>query len=188
MSVTLREIKENDLEQIMHWRMDPDITRYMNTNPKLTLEGQKKWFAGIRENTDVLYRMILVDGEPAGVINLTGLNNPEGNLGWAYYVGEKRLRSIQTALSLEMSMYDFCFDVLKKKAVYGDIFTLNKGVIQLHKLCGCEVVEEKKHHVCKEGVWYDVTFMRMTAERWNEIRGTKRYEKIDFETNRVEQA
>ena len=180
MSVTLREIREDDLEQIMRWRMDPDITRYMNTNPKLTLEGQKKWFAAICGNTDVLYRMILVDGQPAGVINLTGLDNPDGNLGWAYYMGEKRLRSIQTALSLEMSMYDFCFDVLKKTAVYGDIFTLNAGVIQLHKLCGCEVVEEKKHHVCKEGVWYDVTFMRMTAERWSEIRGTKKYEKISF--------
>lgn len=180
MSVTLRRIREEDLEQIMRWRMDPDITKYMNTNPKLTLEGQKKWFAGVQANSDVRYRMILVDGEPAGVINLTGLNNPDGNLGWAYYMGEKRLRSIQTALSLEMSMYDYAFDVLKKKAVYGDIFTLNKGVIQLHKLCGCEVVEERKNYVCKEGVFYDVTFMCMTAERWNSIRSLKKYEKIDF--------
>ena len=31
MSVTLRKINEGDLEQIMRWRMDPDITRYMNT-------------------------------------------------------------------------------------------------------------------------------------------------------------
>lgn len=180
MSVTLREITEEDLETIMVWRMDPDITRYMNTNPKLTLEGQKKWFASVQESTDVLYRMILVDGEPAGVINLTGLNNPEGDLGWAYYVGEKRLRSIQTALALEMSLYDYAFDVLHKRAVYGDIFTLNQGVIQLHKLCGCEIVEEKKGHVCKEGILYDVTFMRMTAERWRELRTTKRYEHIAF--------
>ena len=45
MSVTLRKVTEGDLEQIMRWRMDPEITRYMNTDPKLTLEGQKKWFA-----------------------------------------------------------------------------------------------------------------------------------------------
>lgn len=43
MSVTLRKVTEGDLEQIMRWRMDPEITRYMNTDPKLTLEGQKKW-------------------------------------------------------------------------------------------------------------------------------------------------
>lgn len=181
MSVTLRAIQESDLENIMRWRMDEDITRYMNTNPKLTMEGQLKWLAALRENPDVQYWIIEVDGEPAGVINLTGLQKEDGNIGWAYYVGEKRLRSLKTALSLEMSMYDYVFDALHKNAVYGDIFTLNQGVIQLHKLCGCEIVEEKKKHVCKEGVFYDVTFMRMTAEHWKEICHTKKYERIAFE-------
>lgn len=183
MSVTLRAIKEDDLEQIMNWRMDEEITRYMNTNPKLTLEGQKKWFAALKQNPDVQYWMIEVNGEPAGVINLTGLSNPSGDLGWAYYVGEKKLRSIQTALSLEMSMYDYAFLTLGKRAVYGDIFSLNKGVIQLHKLCGCEIVEEKKGAVCKEGILYDVVYMRMNAEQWKKIRETKKYEKIDFTRN-----
>ncbi len=180
MGVTLRKIREDDLENIMRWRMAEEITRYMNTNPKLTLEGQKKWLAGVRENPDVRYWLIEIQGIPAGVINLTGLENPDGDLGWAYYVGEKRLRSLKTALSLEMSMYDYVFDGLHKRAVYSDVFTLNQGVIQLHKLCGCEVVEEKKGHICKEGVLYDVTFLRMTAERWNQVRVGKNYEKIQF--------
>ena len=181
MSITLREIRETDLEQIMLWRMDPDITRYMNTNPKLTLEGQKKWLASISANEDVRYWVIEIDGEPAGVINLTGLTNSAGDLGWAYYVGEKRLRSMKVALSLEMSMYDYVFDVLGKHAVYSDVFTLNKGVIVLHQLCGCEIVEEKKQHVCKEEVWYDVTFMRMTDTLWESARVGKKYERINFE-------
>lgn len=180
MSITLRSIEEGDLENIMRWRMDEDITRYMNTNPKLTLEGQKKWLAAIRGDRSVKYWMIEIDKMPAGVINVTGLDRPDGNVGWAYYVGEKKLRGIKTALALEMSLYDYVFDVLHKKALTGDIFTLNKGVIQLHLLCGSEIVEEKKNHVCKDGVRYDVTFMRMTAERWREIRNTKKYEKIEF--------
>lgn len=180
MSVTLRGIREDDLENIMNWRMDPDITRYMNTNPKLTLEGQKVWLASIRQNPDVRYWVIEVNGEPAGVINLTGLTKEDGNLGWAYYMGEKRLRSIQTALALEMSMYDYALLTLGKQAVYSDVFTLNAGVIQLHRLCGCEVVEERKQAVLKEGVYYDVTYMRMTAECWAVIRESKKYEKIAF--------
>lgn len=181
MSVTLRAIQESDLENIMRWRMDEDITKYMNTNPKLTLEGQKRWFASVSANEDVRYWIIEVNGEPAGVINLTGLTNPSGDLGWAYYVGEKKLRSMKTALSLEMSMYDYVFLKLQKNAVYSDVFTLNQGVIALHKLCGCEIVEEKKNHVCKEGIYYDVTFMRMTAEIWKNVRAGKNYEAIDFE-------
>ena len=185
MSVTLHPIQEEDLENIMRWRMDEEITRYMNTNPKLTLEGQRKWLASIRSNEDVRYWLIRVDEIPAGVINLTGLKNPEGNLGWAYYMGEKRLRSLKTALSLEMSMYDYVFDSLGKTAVYSDVFTQNQGVIQLHKMCGCEIVEEKKGHILKEGVAYDVTFMRMTAGHWMQILGDKKYEKIDFKNGEV---
>ena len=37
-----RKIQEKDLEKLMQWRMRPDITKYMNTDPKLTIEGQKK--------------------------------------------------------------------------------------------------------------------------------------------------
>lgn len=180
MSVTLRKIEESDLENIMRWRMDEDITRYMNTDPQLTLEGQKEWLAAVQRDEDVRYWLIEVEGEPAGVINLKGLTDPEGKFGWAYYVGEKKLRSMKTALSLEMSMYDYAFNELQGTAVYGDIFSLNQGVIQLHKLCGCEIVEEKKNHICKNGVYYDVVYMRMTAERWNSIRATKKYEKIEF--------
>lgn len=180
MGVTLREIREEDLEDIMRWRMAPEITRYMNTDPELTLEGQKIWLASVRENPDVRYWLIQVEGQSAGVINLTGLENPEGNLGWAYYMGEKKLRSMGTALSLEMSMYDHALIELKKRAVYSDVFSLNKGVIQLHKICGCEIVEEKKDHVCKNGIRYDVTFMRMDAERWWEIRGSRKYTRIEF--------
>ena len=69
MSVTLRKVTEGDLEQIMQWRMDPEITRYMNTDPKLTLEGQKQWFAKVQKDPDVSYWIIEIGGIPAGVIN-----------------------------------------------------------------------------------------------------------------------
>ncbi len=182
MSVTLREIKESDLENIMRWRMDPDITRYMNTDPKLTLEGQKKWLASINGNPDVRYWMILIDGQEAGVINLTGLTREDGILGWAYYIGVKKLRGLKTALSLEMSLYDHIFYSLGKNALISDVFTLNKGVIQLHLLCGCEITDEKKSHITKGGQAYDVTFLRMTKERWQQIRTTKKYDHISYET------
>ena len=184
MSYTVRPIEEADLENIMNWRMDPDITRYMNTNPKLTLEGQKKWFAGIQSNSDVRYWIIEVDNVAAGVINLTGLKREDGVLGWAYYVGEKKLRSMKLALALEMSLYDYIFEELGKKALIGDIFTLNKGVIALHLLCGSSIVEEKKQHIEKEGVFYDVTFMEMTAEHWREVKPSKKYERIVFNEQR----
>ena len=180
MGITLRKIEIADLENIMRWRMDPDITRYMNTDPKLTMEGQLAWLAAVEKNPDVKYWLVEVDGEPAGVINVGGLTDANGDCRWGYYIGEKRLRSLKLALSLEMSLYDYLFTDLKKKNLYGDIFTENAGVIQLHLLCGSEIVEEKKNHVCKNGRYYDVTFMRMSAEKWLQIKDKKTYEKVVF--------
>lgn len=180
MSIVLRNIQKEDLELIMKWRMSEDVTKYMNTNPKLTIEGQINWFESIQTNQDVRYWMILVNGEPAGIINLTGLLREDGNLGWAYYIGEKRLRGIKTALALEMNLYDYAFISLGKKSVYSDVFSLNAGVIQLHKICGCEILGVREAAVVKEGVAYDVTDMIMTAEKWKKIRMEKKYEKIEW--------
>lgn len=180
MAITLRRIQESDLEKIMNWRMQPEVTQYMNTNPKLTLEGQKQWFARIKDDPDVAYYMIVVDGTEAGVLNLTGLCKEDGVIGWAYYVGENQCRSLNTALVLETGMYDYVFDTLGKKAVISDVFTLNKGVIRLHLLCGAEILEEKKAHIEKEGVLYDVTFMRMTAEKWSQVKHQKGCQDLEF--------
>lgn len=44
-----RKVQESDLERIMHCRMLPEITKYMKTNPVLTMEDQRIWFAKIRD-------------------------------------------------------------------------------------------------------------------------------------------
>lgn len=180
MSITLRTIEKSDLGLIMQWRMDPDITRYMNTDPVLTMEGQLKWLASIQDREDVAYWVIVIDDVPAGVINITGLDREDGVCGWGYYVGEKSKRSLKAALSLEMSMYDYLFAELGKESLTSDVFSLNKGVIQLHLMCGCDVIEERKAAVTKNGVDYDVTYLVMTKDKWLSIRDTKKYEPISF--------
>ena len=60
-SAKARKIKEEDLEMIMNWRMSPEVTKYMTTDPKLTLDGQKKWLRKINENRDEFYYILEVD-------------------------------------------------------------------------------------------------------------------------------
>ena len=94
MGITVRNIREEDLALIMQWRMSTDVTRYMNTNPKLTLERQKKWLASISEREDVQYWLIEQDGVPVGVINLADIDYEKKSTSWGYYIGEKRYRSL----------------------------------------------------------------------------------------------
>ena len=179
--IKLRRINDGDLELIMNWRMRPDITRFMNTDPVLTLEGQRKWLRRVESDPDLLYRLILIKETPAGVIDLTGLTRPDGVIGWGYYIGEHRLRSFKAAVSLEMSMYDYVFLKLHKKAVVTNTFSLNRGAIAIHDAVGSELLEERKGEVVKNGMSYDMTYQSMTADRWVKIGPGREYEKVSFD-------
>lgn len=181
MATTLRKITEDDLERIMNWRMSETVTRYMNTNPRLTIEGQKKWLASLDENDKVKYWMIEVDGTPAGLVNLADINWAEGNSSWGYYIGEETLRSLKLAISLEMSLYDYVFDVLGFSEIHNEVFKQNEGVWKLHAACGCRIVKVVGGEVEKEGVAYDIVHMSLTKDEWYALRDKKKYEKINYD-------
>ena len=103
MDVLLRGIQESDSHQIIEWRMRPDITKFMNTNPKLTMEGQRKCLYTTNKNDNVVYWLILVDDELAGVFNVSGQKNENRTIELGYYIGEKRLRILELAVSMEMT-------------------------------------------------------------------------------------
>lgn len=180
MEFAVRRIDESDLERIMNWRMSPEVTTYMNTNPKLTLDGQKKWLKSLEGNESVRYWLVEVNGQPAGVINLADIDYENKNTSWAYYIGEKSLRSIQLAISLELSLYDYVFEKMRLDEIHGEIFSLNGAVIKLHKLCGCKVVEVVPEEVEKEGVKYDITHVSLNRSDWEQNKGKQRYERIEF--------
>lgn len=181
MSTTLRKIREEDLEMIMNWRMDPDVTKYLNTNPTLTLEGQKKWLSAIKSDKFSKHWLIEKDCIPVGIIQLININWEEKTASWGYYIGEKKARSLDLAISLEMSLYDYVFDVLELQELNNEVFSLNSGVIKLHIACGNKVVKEVIGEIEKDGVLYDITHLSICKDKWNSIREGKKYQKINFD-------
>lgn len=179
MAFSVREIVEGDLPLIMRWRMDPDITKWMNTDPTLTLEGQREWLSRIRSDETVQYWMIEVDGSPAGVLNLADIDLKKGEARWGYYIGNSQLRSMQLAVSVELSLYNYCFEELGLRRVTNDPLAENVGVIKLHELCGCHVVEIRKKAVIKKGIAHDQVYMEIGIGDWNLVKSRK-FDKIEL--------
>lgn len=181
MGFTVRKIFEDDLEMIMNWRMSETVTKYMNTNPRLTLEGQKNWLASMEKTDKTRNWIIEVDHVPAGLINLADIDWDKGVTSWGYYIGEEALRSLRLAVSLEMSLYDYCFDVLGFSEVHNEVFKLNQGVWKLHEACGCKIVKEVPGEIEKEGVLYDIVHLSIQKEEWLKMRENKKYDKINYD-------
>jgi UDP-4-amino-4,6-dideoxy-N-acetyl-beta-L-altrosamine N-acetyltransferase len=170
LNVKLRKIQEADLELIMDWRMRPEITKYMNTDPTLTLEGQKKWLERINHNHLDYYWMIEVDGVPAGIASLVEHDEHAKKIHTGVYIAEKKKRSIKLTVELQWNLYEYAFDVLGLNKVCEEVFSLNKAVLRILDMCGSKREGELRQHVYKNGEYYDVSVRGILRNEWEELK------------------
>lgn len=179
---TCRKLQRSDLETVMHWRMSPQVTQFMNTDPALSLESQVRWFERLSVTDDFYYWMIHADQIPCGVINLADMDTANKRCTWGYYVAEKSFRSFHLAMALEMSLYDYVLDKLGMNKITGESFCINKAAIQMHELCGCQTEGVLRQHIFKNGKYYDICVQSMLAQEWIRIRDSFQYQHIVFES------
>lgn len=178
--VAFRPMTEEDLAQVMQWRMQPDITKYMNTDPNLNLEEQYRWFYKKKKNTDNYLFIIEVDDLPVGVFTILDLDRVNSRCSSGLYIAVKEKRSLELAMRIEWNIYDFIFEHLKLNKTYAEIFSENKGVIRLKQMCGSEIEGVLKQHIYKNEVFHDITVMGINHEKWRKIKSSTSYTPIQF--------
>lgn len=181
MNVVMTTLKESDLEKVMDWRMRPYVTEFMNTDPVLTLEKQKIWFKGIKDSDTQKYWIINVEGVPVGIVNIFDIDRINSRCSWGYYIAEKEFRSLQLAMYLEWNLYDYVFYSEKLHKLCNETFVENEQVIKLHILCGGKEDGIMREHICKNGVYHDVSVGSILEQDWARIRKKKKYDKFVFE-------
>lgn len=176
-----RKINENDLETIMGWRMQPDITKYMYTDPQLTLEDQIRWYERISKETDSFYRIFEVDGEPIGLVNLVDWDRKNSIVRTGGYIAEKQGRSLQNIIDMNMSLYDFIFCELEiNKAVF-EIMDNNYSQVNWMKRIGATQEGISRQAIFKNGVYHDIYVLSFLKEEWEVIRNKIKFNKVMFE-------
>jgi len=181
MEINLRKIKKEDLTMIMNWRMAPHITKYMYTDPDLTLEKQKKWFESVSNDQSCLYWIITVDEEDVGLINLYDIDNKNKRCGWAYYIANLDFRGKGIAKQLELNLYRFVFEVLEFNILWCDVFGFNDKVVRLHKIYGSEIEGVLKEHIYKNDEFHDIVKMAVLKSKWPTIKEKYNYDDINIE-------
>ncbi|MDE7432893.1 MAG: GNAT family N-acetyltransferase [Lachnospiraceae bacterium] len=175
-----RRIRPEDLEMIMNWRMMPDITKYMNSDPKLTMDSQKKWFQKINESETDFYWMLVVDGVPSGVVSLVGFDKQQIHTG--LYVAVKEKRSLKLTMYIQWNLYRYAFEQLGVHKVCEEVFSLNKAVNRILDMCGSKREGELRDHIFKNGEYFDVTVRGILKSEWEELKGRIKYDFIEFES------
>lgn len=181
MLLKLTKISIEDLELIMNWRMKPEITKYMYTDPILTLENQKKWFDSIQNDNSVKYWIIEYNQVKIGLINLYDIDYKNRRCSWAYYIGDTSFRGKGIGTMLECNIYDYVFNILELNKLSCEVFSFNEKVIFIHKKFGSIIEGILKQHIYKNGIYHDIVTMAIIKEKWEKIKGNYKYEKIFIE-------
>lgn len=181
MSLKLLNVTMEDLNLIAKWRMKPEVTKYMYTDPVLDMNTQMKWFNNIKNDDKVKYWIIQLDGVKIGLISLTDIDYKNKRCSWAYYIGDTSFRGRGIATLLECNIYDYVFNVLKLNKLCCEVFAFNEKVIDIHKKFGSEIEGILKEHICKNDNFYDVVTMAITKSKWSEIKDSYAYDKISIE-------
>lgn len=183
MSVKLRKITINDLEQIMRWRMSEEVSKYMYTDPVLNLDNQYQWFIKTTENSlfEKYWIIEIDDGIPVGLMSINNIDKQNHQASWAYYIGSVEARGKGLGRILECNMYDFAFETMGLHKLWCEVFQFNESVISIHQKFGSKIEGVLIDHIYKNNEYYNVVRMSILSHEWKQRKLLTPYEKMAIE-------
>lgn len=171
--IELTRLTENDLELMMEWRMRPEIDAMMFNTVHLTLEGQKAWFAKIKDSDTQIRWVVRNNGTPIGSLYFTDIDRKNLRCESGWFVADKTGLQLTDIMALQQNSYDYAFDVLGLNRVYGYVMDTNKGLLRLLACCGFKYEGELAEHIIKDGVKHNVHVVGLTKGQWKETKEKK---------------
>lgn len=181
MSSRFRQIREEDLSIIMTWRMTPEITRFMCSDPKLTMKEQKAWFERIKIEEDMFYWVFEVDGKPAGLVGLVDWDKRNSVIHSGAYIAEHEARGLQNIVDMNMNLFGYAIEKLKVNRIGIEIMSNNTGQLRWIVRFGATKEGVCRQAIKKNGEYYDLHLFSILADEWPDIQKKVHYKRIDIE-------
>jgi len=165
--IKFRLLCEADLEMLRKWRMKPEVTKYLYTNPILTSEDQMKWFLDLQKKDDI-YWIINFRGIAIGYAALRNVSNISADPG--VFIAETEYRSKGIGKYVIGEVQEYAFTVLGLRKLYGPILSENLNALMTYLKNGWTVEGVLRDHIYKDKL-YDVYMIALFKKDWR-----KKYE------------
>ncbi len=163
------KVRESHLEQILKWRTQPEVTRYMFTDVEYDMDRQRAWFQRISADRTCRYWLISFQDRPIGLVSFNDIDERNRRCSWAYYIGESEYRLIGGMIA--PYVYRYGFGRLKLRKITGEVMAGNENVRRMHRLQGCREVGFYRDHIYKYGAFHDVYLYEILDEDWERLQG-----------------
>lgn len=166
MNIKLRKLKETDLENLRRWRMSPEITKHLFTDPVITVGDQEQWYREMEEGGNAVYWIISFDDTDIGYAALANIDmqNKRGEPG--IYIGETEYRGQGLGRIIMRKITQYAFEYLQLNKLYGLILSENYSTLINYLKTGWKIEGVLKDHVFKHNRFYDVYMTALLKADW----------------------
>lgn len=168
--ISLVELNETHLPQMVEWRNDPFVSRFMIDQSNFTLAKQIEWFDKIKADKSRQQFIIVRNksGESIGVVNLMRIVKENNNCYWGFYIGDQNFRMGGYAIEAEFLILQYAFHVLEMNKVYCETLSYNSKVISVHKKFGFNIEGELKKQYKIHDRYENVVVMSILKNEFSE--------------------
>lgn len=168
--IDLRPVRTDDFERLFHWRLEPEVDRWMSDLPAHTFDEHRIWFEGFLADPDRRGWIINHNGAPAGFLTLTGVHSRHRRADWGWYIGETSARGRGAGRAAQALGLDVAFDGLGLEKVCAEVLADNDVALKAQAAAGFRREGYRRRHVLKDGAFRDVVLLAILADEWRERR------------------
>ena len=163
-NLKFRKLEETDLETMRRWRMLPEVTKYLFTDPVLTVEDQKQWYEEMKEKGDSIYWIVNFENIDIGYATLFNINKRMGESG--VYIGEIDYRRKGLSKIILRKIVEYAFETLNLHKLYGCVLSENYPALISYLKNGWKVEGVLRDHIFKHDRFYDVYMVTLFRAEW----------------------
>lgn len=162
------KLKEENLEMVREWRMRPDITRGMYTDPVITPEDQQNWFKRVNQDATQMYWVVYENDRPIGLASIININRRFKSCESGVYLAEKH--ELNTVMQNTALFLHVAFNILDLNRIESRIMSNNKKVVRYHELQGWVTEGVLRQAILKNGEFYDLYIQSIIKDDWESGR------------------
>jgi UDP-4-amino-4,6-dideoxy-N-acetyl-beta-L-altrosamine N-acetyltransferase len=174
-AVELRPMTLADGGQVLAWRNQPDVARFMCDDRPITPEQHARWMTDVLASDTRRYWIVEHRGCARGVINLADIDWDHRRCSWGFYLGEPDTAADGTDDRLHMSdalrrVAEIAFIDLQLDKLCAQVLSSNERSLALHERIGFVREGVLRAHVRRTDGVHDLVLLSMLRSEWDARR------------------
>lgn len=155
--------------QIRNLRNQEDVRKYMYTSHEISEAEHEMWLASLIGNHKQNVFVVMLGGEPAGVVSLNAISSIHKSADWAFYI-DGSLQGKGLGSRIEFWMLDYAFGEAGLEKLNCEVLETNPSVIKMHQKFGFSIEGVRRKNILHNGERIDVVLLGITSSEWNAHR------------------